>query len=79
MNKKKSVGVSIFLIHLLTAVLPILLVTIAYFTQNANMQLFIIIACVLAFVGIVLQYLISTKKSNSNRTLIAAFKKAKEG
>ncbi|NLE24044.1 MAG: substrate-binding domain-containing protein [Clostridiaceae bacterium] len=79
MNKKKSVGISILLIHLLTAVVPFLLVAIAFLTQSAYMQLLILIGCVLAVAGIALQYFFSTKKLKANHTLIEAFRKAREG
>ncbi len=64
MNKKSSVGISILLIHLITAVIPILIVTIAFFTQSSNLQLLILSACVLAVAGIALQLFFSEKKQN---------------
>ncbi len=79
MDKKKSTGISILLVHLLTAVLPFLVVAIAFFSHSANMQLFILIGCVLAIAGIALQYFFSTKKLKVNRALIEALRKAREG
>lgn len=79
MNKKNPVGISILLIHLLTAVVPFLLVAIAFFTQSAYMQFFILIGCILAVAGIALQYFLSTKKLKENHTLIEAFRKARKG
>lgn len=79
MNKKSSVGISILLIHLITAVIPILIVTIAFFTQSSNLQLLILSACVLAVAGIALQLFFSEKKTKRNRTLIEALRKARKG
>lgn len=79
MNKKKSVGISVLLIHLITAVIPILIVTIAFFTQSANLQLFVLIACVLEVVGLALQFFCSTKKTKGNQALVEALRKAGEG
>lgn len=63
MSKKKSATISVLLIHFFTAILPILVVTVAFFTQSANMRLFILFGCILAVAGIVLQYFFSAKKT----------------
>lgn len=67
------------LIHFFTAILPILVVTVAFFTQSANMRLFILFGCILAVAGIVLQYFFSAKKLNVSRSLIEALIRAREG
>lgn len=79
MNKKKLVEIPVLVVHLFTAVLPFLIVSIAFFTNSANMQLLILIGFILSVVGIALQYFFSTKKRKRDFALIEAFRKAKEG
>ncbi|HHU90935.1 MAG TPA: substrate-binding domain-containing protein [Clostridiaceae bacterium] len=79
MNKRRSIRIPIILTHLLTSVLPFIIVAIMFFTHSANIQLFILIGCFLAIVGIVLQFLFSTKKLTENWALIETLRKAREG
>ncbi|NLX64314.1 MAG: substrate-binding domain-containing protein [Clostridiaceae bacterium] len=79
MNKKETVRIPILLTHLLTAVLPFLIIAIAYFAKIGNLQLFIIIGCVLVVGGTALQYYIPTKRIKDNQALVEALRRAREG
>mgnify|MGYP001201199509 CR=1 FL=1 len=79
MNKKETVRIPILLTHLLTAVLPFLIIAIVFFTNADNLTPFIITGGVLVILGTALQYYFSVRKSKDNQALVEALRKAREG
>lgn len=79
MNRKKLLGISIYIFYLSTSILPVLVLTASYLYHAQNMQIFIILACLLALVGFVLQIFVSGRISKGCRSIIRAFQKAEDG
>ena len=79
MNRKKLLGISVYIFYLSISILPVLTLTIPYLCNAKNVQAFIILACLLALGGFVLQVFVSSRISKGCRSIIQAFQRAKDG
>jgi methyl-accepting chemotaxis protein len=79
MNRKKLSEFLNYIFYLSVSVLPVLILTVSYLCQARNMQVFIILSCLLALAGFVLQVFASVRMSKGNRSIIQGFQRAKDG
>lgn len=75
----KKTGAVIFLTHFFTAILPVILLTIAAFKTAGNALVFIIISFILALAGLVVHFSVFSGISKGHQALIEAFRQAKNG
>ncbi|MGE5615180.1 MAG: substrate-binding domain-containing protein [Bacillota bacterium] len=79
MRSKKLMGALMFIFYMSASILPVTILTAAYLGQYRNIQVFIVLACLLALAGFFMHIFISARISKGSQSIIQAFQRAKDG
>lgn len=79
MEKRKKAWVTILINDFITTILPVILMIIAFTNPSSNALILVIISCILAIAGFIVQFRIFASVTKGHQALVEAFRQAREG